>query len=149
MHFRLFLKFQMLHEGSSFVASFVEHHVCSNFKMYSVLILVFWFYFPTFNPKCICKSQLFLNFQVLHERSRDIASFVEHPVYSNFKMYSVLILVFLFWFANIYLKSVYKRHLISNFQVFHEGSRDISSFVKHAVCSNFKMYSVLNLVFLF
>ena len=33
---------------------------------------------------------------VLRERSSDIAFFVEHPVYSIFKMYSVLILVFYF-----------------------------------------------------
>ena len=82
-----------------------------------------------------------------HEGSRDIASFVEHPVCSNFKMYGVLILVVLFSFVNIYPKCVYKRHLFLKFQVLHEGSRDIASFVEHTVCSNFKMYTVLILIF--
>ena len=36
-----FLKFQVLRKGSSFIASFEEHHAYSSFKMYSVLILVF------------------------------------------------------------------------------------------------------------
>ena len=39
----LFLKFQVLRKGSSFIASFVEQPVCSNFKTDSVLILVFYF----------------------------------------------------------------------------------------------------------
>ena len=98
----------MLHEGSSFIASFVEHPVCSNFKIYSVLIRVFLFELTTINPKYICKSRLFLKFQVLREGCSFVASFVEHPVCSSFKMYGVLILVVLFWFVNIYPKSVYK-----------------------------------------
>ena len=40
MQTSIYLKLQVLREGSSFIASFVEHPVCSNFKMYSVLILV-------------------------------------------------------------------------------------------------------------
>ena len=36
------------------------------------------------------------NFRRSAKRSNDIASFVEHPVYSVFKIYSVLVLVFLF-----------------------------------------------------
>ena len=91
----------MLREGSSVIASFVEHPVFSNFKMYSVLRLVFYFNFATINPNCMCKSPLFLKFQVLREGSSFTASFVEHPVCSNFKIYSVLILVFLYWFATI------------------------------------------------
>ena len=39
-----FLKFQVLLEGSSFVASFVEHPACSIVRMYSVLILVFFYF---------------------------------------------------------------------------------------------------------
>ena len=39
----LFLRFQVLHEGSSFIASLVEQPICSSFEMYSVLILVFLF----------------------------------------------------------------------------------------------------------
>ena len=139
----------MLHEGSSFIASFVEHPVCSNFKIYSVLIRVFLFELTTINPKYICKSRLFLKFQVLREGCSFVASFVEHPVCSSFKMYSVLILVVLFWFVNIYPKSVYKRHLISKFQVLHERTRYIAPFVEHPVYNNFKMYSILILIFLF
>ena len=45
----------MLSEGNSFIASFMEHPVYSNFKMYSVVIL-FLFEFATVNPKCMCKS---------------------------------------------------------------------------------------------
>ena len=128
---------------------FVEHLVCSNFKTYSVLILFLLFYFGSFNRKCICKNHLFLKFQVLREGSSFIASFVEHPVCTNFKMYSVLILVFIFWFVSIYPKCVYERHLISKFQVVQEGSSDIASFVEHPVSTSFKMYSVLILVFWF
>ena len=102
--FSTFLEISDAPRRKQFRCFFVEHHVCSNFKMYSVLILVFWFYFPTFNPKCICKSRLFLNFQVLQEGSSFIASFVEHTLCSNFKIYIVLILVFLFWLVNIYPK---------------------------------------------
>ena len=137
----------MLHEGSSFIVSFVEHAVCSNFQICSVLIRLFLFELTTINLNSICKSRLFLKFQVLREGSSFVASFVEHPVCSSFKMYSVLILVVLFWFVNIYLKSVYKRHLISKFQVLHERSRDIASFVEHPVYSNFKIDSILILVF--
>ena len=36
----------------------------------------------------MCKS----HFQVLRERTIVIATFPEHPVYSNFEMFSVLIL---------------------------------------------------------
>ena len=82
-----FLKFEVLPDRSSFIASFVEHPVCSSFKMHSVLILaLFLFYLVTINPKGICKSQFFLKFEVLRERSGVIASFVEHPVYSILKM---------------------------------------------------------------
>ena len=145
----LISKFQVLHEGSRYTVSFVEHRVYSNFKMYSVLILVFWFYFATINPNFICKSQLFLNFQVLPEGSSFVASFVEHPLCSSFKMYSVLILVVLFWFVNINPKSVYKRDLILKFQVLHERTRYIASFLENPACSNFKMYSILILIFWF
>ena len=55
-----------------------------------------YFHLPFFNRKCICKSRLFLKLEVLHEGSSFIASIVEYPVCSNFKMYSVLILVSFF-----------------------------------------------------
>ena len=124
---------------------FVEHLVCSNFKTYSVLILFLLFYFGTFNRKCICKNHLFLKFQVLRDGSSFIASFVEHPVCTNFKMYSVLIQAFLFELTTINPKCIFQ--LFLKFQVFREGSSFVASFVEHPVCSNFKMYSVLILVF--
>ena len=123
----LISKFQVLHEGSKYIASAVEHPVCSSFKMYSILILVSPLWFAASNPKCICNSRLFLNFQVLREGSSFVASFVEHPVCSNFKMYSVLILVVLFWFTNICPKFVYKKHLFSRFLVLCKRSSDITS----------------------
>ena len=58
---------------------FVEHPVYSNFKMDSILILVFWFQFATINSKHICKDRLFLNVQVLREGSSFFASSVEYP----------------------------------------------------------------------
>ena len=139
----------MLGQGSSFIVSFVEHPVCSNFKISSVLIRVFLFELTTINPKCIYKSRLFWKFQVLREGSSFVAFFVEHPVCSSFKMYSVLILVVLFWFVNINPKSVYKRDLILKFQVLHERTRYIASFLENPACSNFKMYSILILIFWF
>ena len=47
---------------------------------------------------------------MLFKRSSDITSFVEHPVYSILKSYNILILDFLFWFANIYSKCMWKSH---------------------------------------
>ena len=137
----------MLREGSSAVASFVEHLVYSISKMYSVLNLVFWFWFVTIYAKSIYKSHLFLKFQVLREGSIAIASFVEHAGYSISKMYSILILVFWFWFATSYPKSMYKSHLFSKFWVLRKGSSDIASFVEHPVYSISRMYSVLILAF--
>ena len=93
---QFFLKFYVLRERSSLVALFVECPVCSNFKMHSFLILFLLFQFATFNRKCVCKSHLFLKFEVLRKGSSFIAFFVEHSVCSNFKMYSVLALVFYF-----------------------------------------------------
>ena len=50
----------MLRERSSDTAYYMEHSVCSNFKMYSALILVFSL--ATINPKRVCKNQFFLKF---------------------------------------------------------------------------------------
>ena len=50
-----------------------------------------FFYFDMLQ---LIQSQLSLKFQVLREKSSDIASFVEHPVLTISKMYSILILVF-------------------------------------------------------
>ena len=55
----------MVHEGSSFIVSFLEHPVCSNFQMQSVLILVIFFQLATINPKGIFKILFvfFFNFR--------------------------------------------------------------------------------------
>ena len=64
--------------------------------MYSALISVFICFDLTLFTQRKCVKVTFLNFQVLRERTSVIASFVEHPVYSNFKMYNVPVLVFFF-----------------------------------------------------
>ena len=74
-----FLKFQVPRMASSFMGSFVEYTVCSNFKMYGFLILVY--------PECMYKSHLFLKFQVLRKGSSFITPSVEHPVCSSFKKF--------------------------------------------------------------
>ena len=61
--------------------------------MYRAIFLVFLFWFATIHPTWMCKRNCFLKFWVLRETSSDIASFVKYLVYSNFKLYSVLILV--------------------------------------------------------
>ena len=114
-----------------------------------VLILIFWFWFVTIYPKCMYKRRLFSKFKVLREISSNIASFVEHPVYIIFKMSSVLILVFWFCFVTVYPKYMCKSHLFLKFLVLRKGSSFIASFVEHPVCSYFKMYRVIILVFLF
>ena len=78
------------------LAPFVEHSVSSNLKEEKLLNVVCWFWFVKNYPTCTCKRCLFLKFQVLHERSSDIASFLEHPVYNIFKIYNALILFFNF-----------------------------------------------------
>ena len=78
-----FLKFQVLRERSSVIASFPEHPAHSNFEMFSVLIIrfLFWLDFP------------------------------EHPVYDTFEMFSVLILGLLFWFPVTYPKNMCESNL--------------------------------------
>ena len=86
--------------------------VCRNLKIYSLLILVFLFLFATIHPKYFSKSHLFLKFYMLRERSSDIASFVEHPAFSNLKMYDVLIFLFLICFATFCPKSLCKSYFL-------------------------------------
>ena len=112
-----------------------------------ILIVLFWFI--TFYPKCIYKRDLFSKVWVLQEKCSDIASFVEHLLCSFFKMDCVLVLVFWFLLVTIHLKFIYKSHLFLKFQGFRKGSSFIASFAEHPVCSNFKMYCVLILIFLF
>ena len=70
--------------------------------------IVSWFYFflfwfPTINPKGIsAKGNFSWNFRCsTKETVILLASFVEHPVCSIFKMYRTLILNFWFWFVTI------------------------------------------------
>ena len=145
----------MPHERNSVIASFVEHPVYINFKIYCSATFYpkwmcksnffeilaasrrkqwywfvrgvpciehfvnvwcsessFLFQYATINPTRICRRYFFLKFLVLREKSSVIASFVEHPVYSIFKMHGLLILVFLFWFTTIHLKYFCKSNLI-------------------------------------
>ena len=113
------------------------------------MILVFLFLFTTIHVKCFCESLLLLNFQVPCERSSNIASFAEHPVFSILKKYSVLILLFLFCCATFYPKNFCKSHFFQKFQVLRRRSSIIASFVEHPGCSVLKMYSLFTLVFLF
>ena len=144
----------MLRERKNDIASFVEHPAYSNFKMYTALILFFYFNFPLFTQNSSLKVIYSWNFTwsvkgaVILLRSWSTLH-TEHPVCSILKIYSALILVFWFWFATICSKCMYKSHLFLKFQVLHEGSSFIASFVADPVSSSFKMYSVLILVFLF
>ena len=91
----------MVRERKSDIVSFVEHKVQSIFKMYYVLFLVYLFLLSVIQPKFIGGIRFFLKFKVLRETISDIDSFVEQTVTSILKMYSVLILNFLFWSATI------------------------------------------------
>ena len=150
----LSLKFQVLCEGSSFIASFVEHPECSNFKIYSVFILVFYFdlllliefacvkvkfswtsrcpaketvilplswstlyipfqnvkvpdsgcciWFVTICPKYMYKKPFILEILGAPQRKQWCWFFRgAHPVYNILKMWNVLILIDLIWFATI------------------------------------------------
>ena len=114
----------MLREGKKDIAFFVEHPAYSNLKMYSVLILFLLFWFRTIHPKYFYKSNFFLKFLVLSERCSDIASFVEHPVYSSLKIYSFSFIYFVLSILN--------------------QSECVK--VEHPVYNIFEMYSILIIV---
>ena len=102
---------------------FVEHLVHSLFKMKSLLILFFLFEFATFNRKCVCKSHLFLKCKVLREGSSFIASIVKHPVYSKFRMYSVLILIFFsFNWLQLFQRASARVNFLKNFRCSVKGA---------------------------
>ena len=105
---RLFWKLSPLRERSRGIVSFVEHPVYSLFKMHSIFILVFSYFDSLLFIQNACNSRSVLNFWVLRERNRDIALLMEHLLYNISKMYSVLILGFLFWFAVTYPKNMWK-----------------------------------------
>ena len=118
--------------------------------MYSLLILVFLFFFTTIHPKCFSKSHYSWGCDiVIFERSSDIASFVEHPVFSSLKMYRALILLFLFCFATFYPKNFSKSHFFLKSYVLRQRSSDIASIVEHPVHSNLKTYSCPNSSFIY
>ena len=123
----------MHREGNSVITSFAEHPVCGNFKMYSILFLVFYILICYYQTKKHLFKSLCLEFQVLHEGSSDFTLFVQHPVYSNSKLYSILFLVLLFYFASINPKCMCKSVFFLKFQVLHEGRSVITSLVEHPV----------------
>ena len=93
----LFLKFYVLCERSSAVVSvavYVAVSKCMLFFFYDFVLQLF--------TQRECVKVNFLKLLVLHKRTNVIASFLEHPVYSSFEMFSVLILGFLFWFVVTY-----------------------------------------------
>ena len=91
-------------------------HLYNNFEVFSLLILIFFYFdLPIFTQSAE-EIFLFLKFYVLREGSNFIASFLEHPVCSNFKMHNILLLVFLFWFATINPKSMSKVNFSWNFR---------------------------------
>ena len=120
-----------------------------NFGMYSVLILTFYFDFPLFTQSVRIKVIYSSTFYEFRKRNSPIAYFVEHPVYSILKMYSFLILVFLFWFTTIHSKWFTQRECVKvtllKFQVLRERTNVIASFPEHLIYSNFEMFSVLAL----
>ena len=79
---------------------------CMLFLFYLFLIL-----FGNYLLKDNAQKSLFWKFQVLRESTNVVGFFPEHPLYSNFEMFSVLILGILFWFVVNYAKSMCKSNL--------------------------------------
>ena len=156
----------MLRERSSAIALFVEHPVCTSFKMYTILILFFYFFIfilfcnyllkenfeitgaPWKNecycifPRAPCIKQL-RNVECPHTRVLFWFDFPEHPVYSYFEVFSVLILEFLFGFAVTYPKSMCKSNLYFVILGALRRENNIAYFEEHPAHSSFKMYCVL------
>ena len=111
-----FLKFWVLRERSSNIISFFEQPQYSNFKMYSVLILFFFYFeYPPFTKRACIKIIVEAVREGNRERSSVITSFVEQPVFSNLKMHSLLILVFLYLFTAVHPKCFCKSRLFLKF----------------------------------
>ena len=156
----------MLGKRSSAIALFVEHPVCTSFKMYTILILFFYFFIfilfcnyllkenfeitgaPWKNecycifPRAPCIKQL-RNVECPHTRVLFWFDFPEHPVYSYFEVFSVLILGFLFGFAVTYPKSMCKSNLYFVILGALRRENNIAYFEEHPAHSSFKMYCVL------
>ena len=103
----------------------MEHPAYSSFK------IVHWFYFfnfdfPLFTQIASVRVICFSNIRCpplptpprSPEKSNDIASFVEHPIYSGLKIYNVLILLFLFYFVKSHPKRFCKSHFFLKFRCF-------------------------------
>ena len=189
------MKFQVVREGSSFIASFLEHPVCSNFQMQSVLVLVIFFQLATVNPKGIYKILCVFCFWNLRCSVKEAVLLLcswstLYIGFSKFKMSwfyfsyfnlpllteSVYVKANFFWrfmcsareavllplsWRNRYVaiskcimswfqfflfelaatnpKSFCKSHFFLKFYVFCERRSVIASFVKHPICSIFKM----------
>ena len=156
----------MLRERSSAIALSVEHPVCTSFKMYTILILFFYFFIfilfcnyllkenfeitgaPWKNecycifPRAPCIKQL-RNVECPHTRVLFWFDFPEHPVYGYFEVFSVLILGFLFGFAVTYPKSMCESNLYFVILGALRRENNIAYFEEHPAHSSFKMYCVL------
>ena len=156
----------MLRERSSAIALLVEHPVCTSFKMYTILILFFYFFIfilfcnyllkenfeitgaPWKNecycifPRAPCIKQL-RNVECPHTRVLFWFDFPEHPVYGYFEVFSVLILGFLFGFAVTYPKSMCESNLYFVILGALRRENNIAYFEEHPAHSSFKMYCVL------
>ena len=86
----------MLHKRSSNIASFMVHSVCNNFKRYSVLILVF-FYFDL--PQLIQ------------------GAFVKVTFFGNFKCSALEALMLLRLWSTMY--KTFSKYKVSRFQLFY------------------------------
>ena len=109
-----------------------------------------WFYFVlllSIHPERLRKSNFFLKFLVLHERSSNIDSFVVHPVYSIFIMCNILILVSLFWFATVHPKWVFKsRKVVEAVVLLYSWSTQHLAFLKCKGSFGWCLYSDLSLL---
>ena len=144
----------MFCEGSSDIAPFTEHPGYSNFKMYGLLILVFYFYLPLFTQNVSVKVIYSWKFRCSAKGAVVITSFVKHPVFSSVKMYSVFILLFLFFlfFCHVSPKTLLQK-LFFQKTLGAPRKEQWYCFFRGAPCilvySLFKMLDVLILVFLF
>ena len=156
----------MLGKRSSAIALFVEHPVCTSFKMYTILILFFYFFIfilfcnyllkenfeitgaPWKNecycifPRAPCIKQL-RNVECPHTRVLFWFDFPEHPVYGYFEVFSVLILAVFFGFAVTYPKSMCESNLYFVILGALRRENNIAYFEEHPAHSSFKMYCVL------
>ena len=90
------------------------------------MIFAFWFWFAIIDPKFIYKIHLFLIYQVHRKGSSFIASFMEHPVCGNFKIFSAMILNFYHDFLQSIQNACVKVNLSQNFRC---SARPIKQFV--------------------